>query len=83
MISQQNFAQTLPTELQEQAILAVKDDYAFGFLEQFQISKERCNNKVSFLGELFFRIKHYVLRIISGIFDAKHRVLGGKRIILK
>lgn len=33
ILSQQNFEQTLPESLQNQAILAVKDDYAFDFLE--------------------------------------------------
>ena len=43
--------------------------------------KERWNNNVSVLGELFFQIRHCVLRIISGIFDLKQSDLGGKRII--
>ncbi len=33
VLGQQNFEENLPAELQAQAILAVKDDYAFGFLE--------------------------------------------------
>ena len=33
VIGQQNFEQNLPENLQTQAILAVKDDYAFDFLE--------------------------------------------------
>lgn len=33
LISQQNFEQHLPEHLHNQAVLAVKDDYAFGFLE--------------------------------------------------
>lgn len=33
VVSQQNFEATLPEPLHEQAVLAVKDDYAFGFLE--------------------------------------------------
>ena len=33
ILNQQNFAWTLPEDMQHQAILAVKDDYAFGFLE--------------------------------------------------
>ena len=58
MISQQNFAQTLPTELQEQAILAVKDDYAFGFLElgdkhsEYQLEQAIINNIRLFLIEM-------------------------------
>jgi predicted nuclease of restriction endonuclease-like (RecB) superfamily len=33
LISQHNFDKTLPESLHQQAILAVKDDYAFDFLE--------------------------------------------------
>ncbi len=58
VISQQNFERTLPTELQEQAILAVKDDYAFGFLElgdkhsEYQLEQAIINNIRLFLIEM-------------------------------
>ena len=56
--NQQNFEQTLPKELQNQAILAVKDDYAFGFLElgdkhsEYQLEQALINNIRKFLIEM-------------------------------
>jgi predicted nuclease of restriction endonuclease-like (RecB) superfamily len=58
VISQHNFEQTLPEYLHEQAVLAVKDDYAFGFLElgdkysEYQLEQTILNNIRQFLIEM-------------------------------
>ena len=58
LISQQNFEQHLPPHLHDQAILAVKDDYAFGFLElgdkhsEYQLEQAILNNIRQFLIEM-------------------------------
>lgn len=58
LISQQNFGQHLPEHLHDQAILAVKDDYAFGFLElgdkhsEYQLEQAILNNIRKFLIEM-------------------------------
>jgi predicted nuclease of restriction endonuclease-like (RecB) superfamily len=58
VISQQNFEETLPESLQSQAILAVKDDYAFGFLElgdqhsEYQLEQAILQNIRQFLVEM-------------------------------
>lgn len=58
VISQQNFEGTLPEHLQEQAILAVKDDYAFGFLElgdqhsEYELEQSILQNIRQFLIEM-------------------------------
>ncbi len=56
--SQQNFEQTLPQHLQDQAILAVKDDYTFDFLDlnekhsEYQLEQAILNNIRYFLIEM-------------------------------
>jgi predicted nuclease of restriction endonuclease-like (RecB) superfamily len=58
LISQQNFEAHLPEHLHDQAILAVKDDYAFGFLElgdkhsEYQLEQAILNNIRQFLIEM-------------------------------
>ena len=58
LISQHNFEQHLPEHLHDQAILAVKDDYAFGFLElgdkhsEYQLEQAILNNIRQFLIEM-------------------------------
>jgi predicted nuclease of restriction endonuclease-like (RecB) superfamily len=58
ILSQQNFEQTLPADMHDQAILAVKDDYAFGFLElgdkysEYQLEQAILNNIRQFLIEM-------------------------------
>ncbi len=58
VISQTNFEQNLPAHLHDQAILAVKDDYAFGFLElgdkhsEYQLEQAILNNIRQFLVEM-------------------------------
>ena len=58
VISQQNFDQTLPEHLQDQAILAVKDDYTFGFLDlsehysEYKLEQTILNNIRHFLIEM-------------------------------
>ncbi|MEN9609731.1 MAG: hypothetical protein RLZZ628_545 [Bacteroidota bacterium] len=58
IINQQNFEQQLPPQLHNQAILAVKDDYAFDFLElggkysEFQLEQAILNNIRQFLIEM-------------------------------
>ncbi len=58
VISQHNFEATLPEPLHEQAILAVKDDYAFGFLElgdqhsEYQLEQAILQNIRQFLVEM-------------------------------
>ncbi len=58
VIGQQNFAENLPEALQSQAILAVKDDYAFGFLElgeqhsEYQLEQSILQNIRQFLIEM-------------------------------
>ena len=58
VISQQNFDQTLPKHLQDQAILAVKDDYTFGFLDvsehysEYKLEQTILNNIRHFLIEM-------------------------------
>jgi predicted nuclease of restriction endonuclease-like (RecB) superfamily len=58
ILSQQNFERQLPPPLQKQAILAVKDDYAFDFLElggkhsEFQLEQAILNNIRQFLVEM-------------------------------
>jgi predicted nuclease of restriction endonuclease-like (RecB) superfamily len=58
VISQHNFEQNLPEHLHSQAILAVKDDYAFGLLElgdkhsEFQLEQAILNNIRQFLIEM-------------------------------
>ncbi len=58
VLNQQNFEQQLPPKLHEQAILAVKDDYAFDFLElgdkhsEFQLEQAILNNIRQFLIEM-------------------------------
>lgn len=58
LISQHNFEQHLPEHLQGQAILAVKDDYAFGFLElgdkhsEYQLEQAILYNIRQFLIEM-------------------------------
>jgi predicted nuclease of restriction endonuclease-like (RecB) superfamily len=41
LLNQTNFGQTLPTEIQHQAKLAVKDEYTFDFLELADEHSER------------------------------------------
>lgn len=58
VIGQQNFEQNLPENLQSQAILAVKDDYAFDFLElgdqhsEYQLEQAILQNIRQFLVEM-------------------------------
>jgi predicted nuclease of restriction endonuclease-like (RecB) superfamily len=58
IINHQNFEQHLPEHLHDQAILAVKDDYAFGFLElgdkhsEYQLEQAILNNIRQFLIEM-------------------------------
>ncbi len=58
VVSQHNFEENLPEHLQEQAILAVKDDYAFGFLElgdqhsEYELEQAILQNIRSFLIEM-------------------------------
>lgn len=58
LINQHNFAQNLPPHLHDQAILAVKDDYAFDFLElgdkhsEYQLEQAILNNIRLFLIEM-------------------------------
>jgi predicted nuclease of restriction endonuclease-like (RecB) superfamily len=58
VINQQNFEQTLPEHLKAQAILAVKDDYAFDFLElgdkhsEYQLEQAIISNIRQFLIEM-------------------------------
>lgn len=58
VISQQNFEETLPESLQSQAILAVKDEYAFDFLElgdqhsEYQLEQAILQNIRQFLVEM-------------------------------
>ena len=58
ILNQQNFEHTLPENLQSQAILAVKDEYAFGFLElgdkhsEYQLEQALINNVRKFLIEM-------------------------------
>ena len=58
ILNQQNFEHTLPEHLQSQAILAVKDEYAFGFLElgdkhsEYQLEQALINNVRKFLIEM-------------------------------
>jgi predicted nuclease of restriction endonuclease-like (RecB) superfamily len=58
VLNQQNFEQTLPPNIQNQAILAVKDDYAFGFLElgdkhfEYELEQALINNIRKFLIEM-------------------------------
>ena len=58
VLNQQNFEQTLPKNLQNQAVLAVKDEYAFGFLElgdkhsEYELEQALINNIRKFLIEM-------------------------------
>ena len=58
ILNQQNFDRTLPEDMQYQAILAVKDDYAFGFLElgdkhsEYQLEQAILNHIRQFLIEM-------------------------------
>ena len=58
LINQHNFGQNLPPHLHDQAILAVKDDYAFDFLElgdkhsEYQLEQAILNNIRLFLIEM-------------------------------
>jgi predicted nuclease of restriction endonuclease-like (RecB) superfamily len=58
VLSQQNFDQTLPEHLKDQAILAVKDDYTFDFMElgekhsEYQLEQAILNNIRHFLIEM-------------------------------
>ena len=58
VLGQQNFEATLPEHLQSQAILAVKDDYAFGLLElgdqhsEYQLEQAILQNIRKFLIEM-------------------------------
>ena len=58
ILNQQNFEQTLPESLKNQAILAIKDEYAFGFLElgdrhsEYQLEQAVINNVRKFLIEM-------------------------------
>ncbi|MCC6724381.1 MAG: DUF1016 family protein, partial [Saprospiraceae bacterium] len=58
VIGQQNFEETLPENLQSQAILAVKDEYAFDFLElgdqhsEYQLEQAILQNIRQFLVEM-------------------------------
>ena len=58
ILNQQNFEHTLPENLQSQAILAVKDEYTFGFLElgdkhsEYQLEQALINNVRKFLIEM-------------------------------
>ena len=58
ILSQQNFERTLPEDMHHQAILAVKDDYAFGFLElgdrhsEYQLEQAILNHIRKFLIEM-------------------------------
>ncbi len=58
IINQQNFELTLPQHLKDQAILAVKDDYTFDFLElgdkhsEYQLEQAILNNIRHFLIEM-------------------------------
>ena len=58
ILNQQNFERTLPEDMQHQAILAVKDDYAFGFLElgdkhsEYQLEQTILNHIRQFLIEM-------------------------------
>ncbi|MBI5917146.1 MAG: DUF1016 domain-containing protein [Bacteroidetes bacterium] len=73
VISQQNFEQNLPAHLEAQAILAVKDDYAFGFLElgdqhsEYQLEQAILNNIRQFLiemgGDFCFIANQFILEL--------------------
>jgi predicted nuclease of restriction endonuclease-like (RecB) superfamily len=58
VINQQNFEQNLPEDLKHQAILALKDDYTFDFLEladkhsEYQLEQAILNNIRQFLIEM-------------------------------
>ena len=75
ILSQQNFSQHLPEHLHEQAILAVKDEYAFDFLElgdqhsEYQLEQAILNNIRQFLiemGEDFCFIANQYLLPLNG-----------------
>jgi predicted nuclease of restriction endonuclease-like (RecB) superfamily len=54
VVSQQNFEETLPDHLQEQAILAVKDDYALVFWNSaINIRSTNSNNLSSKISDSF------------------------------
>jgi len=58
IINQQNFEETLPDELQQNAITALKDDYTFDFMElgnkhsEYQLEQAILNNIRKFLIEM-------------------------------
>lgn len=75
IINQQNFERTLPEALQKHAILAVKDDYAFDFLElsdkhlESELEQAILNNIRQFLvemgGDFCFIGSQYILELNS------------------
>lgn len=58
ILSQENFAKTLPQEINRQAVLAVKDEYTFDFLElsnehsEYELEQALINNIRKFLIEM-------------------------------
>ena len=62
LLGQTNFEQTLTPELQEQAKLAVKDEYTFDFLELGQAHSERELEKA-----LIAKVEAF-LRAMGGMF---------------